>query len=43
MSPDSIILMAVSIITVWGGLAASTHFLVKHPIPDDDMLDAPEG
>lgn len=43
MSADSIILMAVSIITVWGGLAASTRFLITHPIPENEMLDAPEG
>ena len=35
MTTTAIIMMTVSIVTVWGGLAASVAYLVTHPIPAD--------
>lgn len=35
MSTIAIIMMLVSMATVWGGLVAATIFLIKHPEQED--------
>lgn len=37
MSVAAIIMMLISIITVWGGLALALINLVRHPEQDDDV------
>lgn len=32
MTTTALVMMGVSIITVWGGLAASVAYLVSHPV-----------
>jgi hypothetical protein len=45
MSADAVILLAVAILIVWGGLAASAVFLIRRPEVatwppgDDDLSD----
>lgn len=34
MTTTAIVMMAVAIATVWGGLAASITYLVKHPVEE---------
>lgn len=36
MNTSAIIMLVISLVVVWGGLAASVAFLVTHQIKDDD-------
>lgn len=36
MSPAAIIIMVVAMAILWGGLLATTLFLVRHPLEDVD-------
>lgn len=47
MSTIAIVLMIVSILTIWGGLVLALINLNRHPDepddPEDDLLEAPIG
>ncbi len=43
MTPESIILMVVTIAVVWGGLVASIVALQMLPIPESEYEDEPLG
>lgn len=36
MTPLAITFMFISIAVVWGGLALSLRFLMRHPLPPED-------
>lgn len=43
MTPESIILMVLTIVVVWGGLVASIVALQLLPTPENDYEDEPLG
>lgn len=36
MTTSAIIMMVVAIGTIWGGLGASTYYLITHPMVSED-------
>jgi hypothetical protein len=32
-------MLVVAVLVVWGGLAAAVVFLVRHPLPEDDVVE----
>lgn len=35
MTPIAIVMMIVAVLIIWGGLAASATYLIRHPLPTD--------
>ena len=40
MSAAAIAMMIVAIVLVWGGLVVAIIFLARHPLQDDEEIDA---
>ena len=38
MSAAALVMLVVALLVVWGGLGAAVVFLVRHPLPDDDVV-----
>ncbi|GAA1642604.1 methionine/alanine import family NSS transporter small subunit [Georgenia ruanii] len=37
MSAAALVMLVVALLVVWGGLGAAVGFLLRHPLPDDDV------
>ena len=36
MTTTAIVFMIIAMLVVWGGLALSLRFLIRHPLPPED-------
>ncbi|KAE8764230.1 methionine/alanine import family NSS transporter small subunit [Georgenia thermotolerans] len=38
MSAAALVMLVVALVVVWGGLGTAVVFLLRHPLPDDDVV-----